>query len=54
MKLILNCLLYVTQWLHLRMGGEVYVSRGEIILKPPKGRHCVATEESVELELAKN
>lgn len=39
MKLILNLLLFVTQYLHMKMGGKVLVSKDEIIFEAPKGRH---------------
>jgi hypothetical protein len=51
MKLLLNCLLYAAQWLHLRMGGEVEVSRDRISLLAPKGRHWCASESAVEARL---
>jgi len=44
MKFILNCLLYAAQWLHLRMGGEIEVSRDRIIIHVPKGRHVHCTD----------
>jgi len=48
MKTILNALLYVTQLLHLRMGGQIEVSRDRITLICPNGRHWFATEKSIE------
>ena len=39
MKLILNILLYFTQRLHMKMGGKILVSKEQIILEAPKGRH---------------
>lgn len=39
MKLVLNLLLYVTQWLFIKMGGEVYVDDRNIILKSPANRY---------------
>jgi hypothetical protein len=51
MKLILNVLMFVTQWLHLRMGGEIAVARNRIILIAPKGRHFFATDKETEARL---
>ena len=51
MKTLLNFLLYITQWLYLRMGGTLKVSRNEIILISPVGRHWVATEKAVDRRL---
>jgi len=53
MKILLNCLLYIAQWLHLRMGGTIKVSRNEIVLISSKGRHWVATEKKIEDRLKK-
>jgi len=39
MKFILNILLYLTQKLHMKLGGQILVSKDEIILQAPKGRH---------------
>jgi len=39
MKLILNVLLYVTQRLFLKMGGEIWVDDRSIILKSPANRY---------------
>lgn len=39
MKLLLNLLLFVTQWLYIKMGGKVLVSKDEITLQAPKGKH---------------
>lgn len=51
MKFLLNVLLYITQWLHIKMGGTVEVARDRIILRSPKGRHWIATEKRVEAQL---
>ena len=51
MKAILNCLMYVTQWLHLRMGGKIEVARDRVVLIAPKGRHFFATENKIEARL---
>lgn len=51
MKIVLNCLMYITQWLHLRMGGEIEVARDRVILIAPKGRHFFATEKEIEARL---
>ena len=44
MKLLLNLMLFVTQWLHMKMGGKVLVSKNEIILEAPENRHWEVPE----------
>lgn len=51
MKLILNVLMYLAQWLHLRMGGEIEVARNRLILIAPKGRHFRASDKETEARL---
>ena len=45
MKLILNVLLYITQKVHMKMGGKVLISKDEIILQAPQGRHWEIPEK---------
>ncbi len=45
MKLLLNLLLFVTQRLHMKMGGKILVSRDKIILKAPKDMHWEVPEK---------
>lgn len=39
MKFLLNFLLFITQWLHIKMGGKIQVTKNTIIFEAPKGRH---------------
>ena len=51
MKKMLNIMLYLTQLLHLKMGGTLEVSRDKVSLIAPDGRYWFATEENVENQL---